>query len=214
MFDIAAHEATTPGAPGALEVLQRFLNLHEHVPGVEGERPPPPEMIRAFLVERGLLEADAPYTRTDHAHAMKLFHALHGRLLAGELGRSDAEHTRAIEEIAARAGFRLRFGGEPGLEPTTPGIDGALGRLLALLFVAEIEGDWTHMKECASPTCHSVFFDRSKNRSGKWCSMQTCGNKHKVRAWRERQRGGDAGGSSSERERASVSSPKHDADHA
>ncbi len=35
-----------------------------------------------------------------------------------------------------------------------------------------------------SPT---VFFDRSKNKSGKWCSMNACGNRAKVRAFRARQ---------------------------
>ncbi|HEX6579263.1 MAG TPA: CGNR zinc finger domain-containing protein, partial [Actinomycetota bacterium] len=32
-----------------------------------------------------------------------------------------------------------------------------------------------------------VFFDRSKNKSGKWCSMNACGNRAKVRAFRARQ---------------------------
>ncbi|HWL91166.1 MAG TPA: CGNR zinc finger domain-containing protein, partial [Actinomycetota bacterium] len=32
-----------------------------------------------------------------------------------------------------------------------------------------------------------VFFDGSKNKSGKWCSMAACGNRAKVRAFRERQ---------------------------
>ena len=44
------------------------------------------------------------------------------------------------------------------------------------------------LKLCADETCRSVFYDRSKNRSGRWCSMSTCGNRAKVRAWRERQR--------------------------
>jgi hypothetical protein len=188
VFDIEAHEARTPPAPGGLEVIQRFLNLHEHVEGVKGDRPPPPEMVRAFLVDRGLLDPGARYDEADHENAMTLFEALHDRLLADERGEPDAEHTQAIEDIAARAGFRLRFDGDAALVPTAPGVDGALGGLLALLFVAELGGEWAHMKECASPTCHSVFYDRSKNHSGKWCSMQSCGNRHKVRAWRERHR--------------------------
>jgi predicted RNA-binding Zn ribbon-like protein len=33
-----------------------------------------------------------------------------------------------------------------------------------------------------------VFYDRSKNRSGRWCVMAECGNRAKVRAYRERER--------------------------
>ncbi len=41
---------------------------------------------------------------------------------------------------------------------------------------------------CSSDTCQWAFYDRSKNRSGRWCSMQVCGNRTKTRAYRARQR--------------------------
>ncbi len=186
MFDIKEHDTTAP-APGALEVLQRFLNLHEHRPGVEADLPPSPELVRAYLVERGLLAPDAPYSRDDHERAMALFNAIHGYLRAGATGSPAEAEIRTIDETASRAGLRLRFG-TPRLEPAASGVDGALGRLVVLLFLAELDGTWSLMKECASDTCSAVFYDRSKNHSGKWCSMQSCGNRHKVRAWRQRHR--------------------------
>ena len=36
-----------------------------------------------------------------------------------------------------------------------------------------------------------AFYDRSKNRSGRWCSMDSCGNVEKARAFRERNRSDD-----------------------
>jgi len=39
--------------------------------------------------------------------------------------------------------------------------------------------------------CQWAFYDRSKNRSGRWCSMRTCGNRTKTRAYRTRRRAGD-----------------------
>lgn len=191
MFDIRQHD-TTPAAPGDLEILQRFLNLHEHEDedGPPEGVPPSPRMVRTFLVERGLLPADAPYSEPDHQHALALYDALHGRLRPETTTSTAAdEDLGTIEETAARAGLRIRFAsGEPTLEPQVDGVDAALGRLVALLFLADLDGGWSLMKECASESCHSVFFDRSKNHSGKWCSMQACGNRHKVRAWRERHR--------------------------
>jgi predicted RNA-binding Zn ribbon-like protein len=65
-----------------------------------------------------------------------------------------------------------------------------VGRILAAAFLAELDGTWERLKECADDTCTGVFYDRSKNHSGKWCSMQSCGNRNKVRAWRARQHAG------------------------
>ena len=61
-------------------------------------------------------------------------------------------------------------------------------RILAVAFVAQLDGSWDHLKECGDEDCTAVFYDRSRNHSGKWCSMQSCGNKNKVRAFRARQR--------------------------
>jgi predicted RNA-binding Zn ribbon-like protein len=34
--------------------------------------------------------------------------------------------------------------------------------------------------------CRWAFYDYSKNRSASWCLMQLCGNRRKIRAYRER----------------------------
>jgi predicted RNA-binding Zn ribbon-like protein len=72
--------------------------------------------------------------------------------------------------------------------PSEGGVEGALGRLVAIAFLSDLDGTWVFLKECAGEGCSAVFFDRSKNHSGRWCSMSVCGNRAKVRAWRERQR--------------------------
>jgi predicted RNA-binding Zn ribbon-like protein len=44
------------------------------------------------------------------------------------------------------------------------------------------------VKECADDRgCGYLFFDASKNRSRRWCSMESCGNRAKVRRYRRRQ---------------------------
>jgi predicted RNA-binding Zn ribbon-like protein len=187
MLDIRAHD-TTAAAPGDLELLQRFLNLHDHVEGLDADAPPPPRMVREFLVGRGLLAEEASYSDDDHAKALALSRALHGRLRRRAAGESSARDDRELETAADRAFLRVRFADRPGLEPAADGIDGALGSLLSVLFLAELDGTWAQMKECASESCTAVFYDRSRNRSGRWCSMRSCGNRHKVRAWRERRR--------------------------
>jgi hypothetical protein len=176
----------TPAAPDVLEPVQRFLNLHTH--SVDGsEAPPTAGMVRSYLVGRGLLGAGVPYSGRDHERVMALHRAIHGRIREGG-GAVRSAHTRTIESAADRAAFRMRLAGGPSLEPTAGGIDGALGRLLAPMFLAELDGRWSFMKECAGEACTSVFFDRSRNHSARWCSMRSCGNRRKVRAWRARRR--------------------------
>jgi predicted RNA-binding Zn ribbon-like protein len=73
-----------------------------------------------------------------------------------------------------------------------PGIDGALGRLLAIVFRAMNDGTWERLKACPADDCEWAFYDWSKNGSGTWCDMAVCGNRAKARAYRERRQRGAA----------------------
>jgi predicted RNA-binding Zn ribbon-like protein len=42
------------------------------------------------------------------------------------------------------------------------------------------------VRECAAEDCELVFFDESRSNNRRWCSMQRCGNRAKVRAHRSR----------------------------
>jgi len=44
----------------------------------------------------------------------------------------------------------------------------------------------TWVRECASDTCEWLFIDRSRNHTRRWCDMNDCGNRAKVRRLRER----------------------------
>jgi hypothetical protein len=63
-----------------------------------------------------------------------------------------------------------------------------LGAVLGAMVLAEREGGWHRLKICREETCRRVFFDKSKNQSKTWCSMQACGNRSKTRTYRDRQR--------------------------
>jgi predicted RNA-binding Zn ribbon-like protein len=72
------------------------------------------------------------------------------------------------------------------LEPDAGGVDGALGRLLAIVHVSIADGTWSRLKACREDSCEWAFYDHTKNRSGAWCDMGVCGNRAKARAFRER----------------------------
>lgn len=50
-------------------------------------------------------------------------------------------------------------------------------------FLGEPSG---RIRHCAAADCGLVFFDESRAGTRRWCSMQTCGNRAKVRAHRAR----------------------------
>jgi predicted RNA-binding Zn ribbon-like protein len=45
------------------------------------------------------------------------------------------------------------------------------------------------IRQCAADDCELVFFDESRSNNRRWCSMQRCGNRSKVRAHRARTAG-------------------------
>jgi predicted RNA-binding Zn ribbon-like protein len=146
-----------------------------------------------WLRDRGLLPADADVPAADLAWAVEVHRALRSLVLENMGRRRDARAIEVLDAAAADAGLRVAFGDERRpMRSSTPGVRGAVGRLLAIAFLAGLRGDWDRMRECNNPTCTSVFYDRSKNRSAKWCSMQTCGNRDKVRRFRERRAAGGA----------------------
>jgi predicted RNA-binding Zn ribbon-like protein len=51
-----------------------------------------------------------------------------------------------------------------------------------------LHGDRSRLRECAADDCGWLFLDTSRNRSRRWCSMSSCGNRAKVQHFRERQR--------------------------
>jgi predicted RNA-binding Zn ribbon-like protein len=42
------------------------------------------------------------------------------------------------------------------------------------------------IRECASDNCPLVFVDSSRPGARRWCTMERCGNRHKLRAHRAR----------------------------
>jgi predicted RNA-binding Zn ribbon-like protein len=50
-----------------------------------------------------------------------------------------------------------------------------------------LTGDLRRVKRCPDHDCLWLFYDGSKNLSRRWCAMDDCGTKDKVRRFRERE---------------------------
>ncbi len=51
-----------------------------------------------------------------------------------------------------------------------------------------MEGDPSKVKQCESGQCVLFFYDSTKNHSRRWCSMESCGNREKVKAFYKRKK--------------------------
>jgi predicted RNA-binding Zn ribbon-like protein len=147
-----------------------------------------PEVLVAWLVEHELIEKSASASAGDLTRARALREALRALCLANGGDTLDAEAPAVLNDAATRAGLGVRFepDGQAALEPSKAGIDGAMGRLLAIVAEAMRAGSWARLKACRSEDCRWAFYDVSKNRSRAWCSMAVCGNRAKARSFRER----------------------------
>jgi predicted RNA-binding Zn ribbon-like protein len=147
-----------------------------------------PKALGDWLAERGLLAQDSRVTRAELEEAKRVREALRD-LLAGQndievdVAKAGAE----LDDAICRAKLALRFtDGAMRLVPGAAGERGAVGRILAEVSAAMANGTFERMKACRADDCRWAFLDTAKNRSRAWCSMESCGNRAKVHAYRAR----------------------------
>jgi predicted RNA-binding Zn ribbon-like protein len=72
--------------------------------------------------------------------------------------------------------------------PTGRGTRWLASALWAEALLAQQGGIWPRLKLCNNVDCRAAFFDTSRNNSGVWHDVTTCGNTANLRAFRERRR--------------------------
>ena len=156
-----------------------FVNTLDLMPYSEGFGSPG-ELV-AWLAERRLVAPGTRASTTDLEDARRLREAI--RDFAG----GDAAASSELDRAAQASKLAVRFeSGEARLEPAAPGVRGALGRIVAEVAAGMADGSWSRVKICNADDCRWAFYDTTKNRSRAWCSMQSCGNRAKVKAYRAR----------------------------
>jgi predicted RNA-binding Zn ribbon-like protein len=60
--------------------------------------------------------------------------------------------------------------------------------VLSEVYRAQQSGEWSRLKACRNDRCRGVFYDRSRNNSGVWHNVRTCGNALNLRASRARRK--------------------------
>ena len=120
-------------APGTLETVRAFVNTRDIEDGIE--RLSTPARLAAWLVEHGLADGGLEAGAAELRRAVELREALRAQLLAHHGEPAAEEAVATVDAAARRARLRVRFSGPDAvaLEPEAEGVDGALGRLLAIV---------------------------------------------------------------------------------
>lgn len=172
-------------APDRLALVQDFVN------SVNIEFGPDEFATAAGLarwMERlGLPAGETEVTETDRRRAVELREALRALMRENNGGEPDPAARSVIERVAAHCPLVLGFdeSGAPGLRPGRDGVVGLMGQVLGIVVEAAREGTWPRLKSCHDHRCEWAFYDRARNRSGRWCSMAVCGTRSKMRAYRQ-----------------------------
>lgn len=148
------------------------------------ERLHSPADLNAWLVER-----HGPLRKVADANDL---------LGAGELRSAITGIARARADDAAPDPGQIdvlnSWAARPDVAPALAGGTATPAQASVKRALATIARDAVHIfsqdsgriRRCASQDCNLIFFDGSRPNSRRWCSMQHCGNRSKVRTHRHR----------------------------
>ncbi|MGV9509869.1 CGNR zinc finger domain-containing protein [Streptomyces tendae] len=161
-------------APGGLELVEALVNTLDLETGADSLDT---EEGRARL---GLAEEDVPAAR-------ELRESLRATLLA-HAGHPPHRPVTPLGELLAAAPLVVTVDAADGSAALAPAGEGSLAaRVAAAVAQALVAGTWSRFKACQAADCHWAYYDRSPAGRGRWCSMQVCGARAKMRRYRAKE---------------------------
>lgn len=186
-------EVPQPGgrrpAPGALARVQAFVNTHYDLAGKHGgEILVSGDALHDWLCARQLIAERQHVDEHDLRRVIAVREGLRALALANNDHELSTSAVDAMRRASAGAAVEIRIApdGPRFVAGADAGISGAIGALLAITARAMIDGTWPRLKACPGRDCGWAFYDHSRNRSARWCSMKVCGDREKARAYYQR----------------------------
>jgi predicted RNA-binding Zn ribbon-like protein len=167
-----------------LDLVRDFVNTFDLETSVD--RIATPDELAEWYSEEGLVDDLVEPTSQEHTDALAVREAIRQLLLAHNGCEDDAAAASATLEAAGqktRVGLRF-VDGTPSLAPESDGAAAALGQIVAAVAELAATPEWSRLKACRDDHCRVAFYDKSRNRSRAWCSMEVCGNREKARTFR------------------------------
>ncbi|GAP50077.1 CGNR zinc finger domain-containing protein [Streptomyces azureus] len=159
-------------APGALTLVEALVNTLDIESGADSLDT---AEGRARFGITGDEEAEQARTLRESLRAALLAHA----------GHQPHREVTPLGELLAGAPLVVTVDEADGSAALTPADDRSLpARVAAAVAEALVAGTWTRLKACEAADCHWAYYDRSPAGRGRWCSMQVCGARAKMRRYR------------------------------
>lgn len=177
--------STVDPSPHA-ELVLAFANTLDVEEGTDALSEP--SHVARWLVTSGLTPRTPVVTGADHDRYLRLRSGVR-ELLGTEEQRSHvlADADSVLREIPLLVSLTPSSALQP--DPDLPATSRALATIASALASTLITGEVARVKRCPAEDCGWVFWDSTKNRSRRWCSMQVCGNRDKARTFAARKRG-------------------------
>lgn len=175
----------TTTTPREIDLVRSFVNTIDYEDGTEHLGSP--AALHRWMLDQQRISAATRATHADLDLALRLRRALRAELTAHHDDPDPDATSVELEAVCRELPLRMVGTGD-GLAPCGTGVQGGLAEVVAAVAKARIRGTWPRLKICPADDCRWAFYDTSRNRSRRWCSMEVCGNRNKVRAFRDRTR--------------------------
>ena len=104
------------------------------------------------------------------------------------LKRPETKHAGCLNGLLSSGAVSIAFRPDSSIGFIHSGkrLDHAFSVLSDIIATHAGDGTWQRLKCC--PECGWCYYDGTKNRSGKWCSMEACGSRMKSQRYRQRRK--------------------------
>ena len=148
-----------------------------------------PGVARALLAEAAARLEAARHALATALDAREMLYRLFAAIAAGKRPRPEDLAVLNDHVPAAFARARVAAANRTFILKADAAADD-LASLLAPVIQSAVElltsADVTRLRACAADTCEWLFLDTTKNRTRRWCDMNVCGNRAKIRRFRAR----------------------------
>jgi predicted RNA-binding Zn ribbon-like protein len=193
---IATERFEARTAPAGLALVQDLVNTHaverdgedllaEHATAERWLE----EAGRQWAHDRGLEPADLTLPEAE-LEALRNLRASVQEMLAIPPDQRPADADGASSAITERALVQLVTDelDRVAMVPVGTGASWIASAIWSEILLAQRTGAWFRIKLCREPGCLSAFYDASRNGSGVWHNVRTCGNIANLRASRTRKK--------------------------
>jgi predicted RNA-binding Zn ribbon-like protein len=178
-------------APGSLRLVQALVNTLNAESDLDllGQ----PLAASQWLASARLIDLKGPsvlLTDAERTAVVELREALRGVLATHAGGHQDPEAASRLTLALSPSRLAVRADPAGGITLASADHD-RFARVVGAVAIAVAEaaaaGTWQRLKSCPGHDCGWAFYDRSAAGRSVWCSMQVCGARAKMRAYRLRQ---------------------------